>query len=138
MSDEKDILFIIRLHSHNKFTNATTQEVLEYLQYTNPSFSYMCRSAIYLVYDQNNKHPFLRSNIASDIIAHLSSELSMWIVKNTKIDLRTVGVNVLISDYEHLLKQANAFMESTNYEGVVYEGVVYEGVVYGLEVSEKE
>jgi hypothetical protein len=126
INDQDDILIIVRLYAFNPINDTPTQKILEYLQYTNPTLCYMFKSTIYLVYDQSKNPPFLRSNVASDVISHLSSELTMFIVKNTSINLRMMNVHVSTADYALLLKQTNTFMSMSNFKGTVYEPYTYQ------------
>jgi len=64
---------------------------------------------MWLIYRPHIKTPVLRSNIVSDIISYISSELATWIAKNTDIDLRMINICVETTPY----KESYSMLEKT-------------------------
>ena len=106
----QDVKLHIHIRSGVSISQSNRKRILEYMQYTKPSFSYMKHNSIVLLYDQKTKPPFFRSNVSGDIISHISSELSIWIIKNTSIDLQMIDVNISTCDYLISLKETQEIL----------------------------
>ena len=110
LPENTDMLIIIRIHTDKQLEDDIKNKLSDYLQYTNPTIINITKRTLYMLYNQKNKVSFLRSNNIADIISYLSSELAIWITKNSDIDLRMVGVSIMIGDYNDLLIECNKFI----------------------------
>jgi hypothetical protein len=101
---EDDACFMLRIYiyTENKMSMEDRIKILESLQYTHSVYSFIDRSCISLLFNPNKQVPFLRSNVASDIISSMSSEIAMWLTKNTNLNLRMINVNINVNSYEIL------------------------------------
>ncbi len=94
--------------------------ILEYLQYMHPVLSYAYSGTIYLLYNPKNKPPFLRSNVANEIISYISSELSIWMVKNGLPDPRMLDVDITIVSYKTAVQDIVNIIKTNKYTGHLY------------------
>ena len=94
--DNKSFIIIIHMHISNVLQNEDINSILEYIKDTGVAFAEIKHNKIYCTYDPTITEPLLRSNIISEIISYVASEFSIWIIKNTKIDLQMLNISLNI------------------------------------------
>lgn len=119
---DDDSCFIIRIYMYcgNPIDRKYQLPILESLQYTRSVYSFIDTNCVTLLFNPNKSSPFLRSNVVSDIIASLSSEVSMWLTKNTNIDLRMITVHIDVGEYTSLLNDFKQTISDHKLTGNLY------------------
>lgn len=120
LEDNKDFVIFIDIYSVKSYSEKDIKDILEYIQYTKPATSYMNNGNIRLLFNTKENGYFLRSNIASEVIAYISSELSIWLTKNNKPDPRMINVKIKYMNYNKALLELLEYISDNNYKGSIY------------------
>jgi uncharacterized secreted protein with C-terminal beta-propeller domain len=120
INDNDDILINVQLHTGTIPNDDESKKILDFLQFTHFTFCYMCHNTIWLVYNQKTTPSFLRSNVTSTAITYLTSELTIWILRNTFLDLHMISINISVGTYNTLLETVNIYMTDTALSGFTH------------------
>jgi hypothetical protein len=120
IDDVTDFVIEINIYTIVKLESKHQMAILEYLQFMHPTMSYICNNTIFLIFNQKQKSPFLRSNESGELIAYISSELSIWLLKNLGIDIRMVNIEISIGSYTTILHTLLKTISDNKYSGIVY------------------
>jgi uncharacterized secreted protein with C-terminal beta-propeller domain len=126
IDDNDDILINIQLYTCKNPNDNDSKRILDFLQFTHPTFCYMCHNKIWLVYNQKITPSFLRSNVASSVISYLTSELTIWIIQNMSLDLCMISINISIGDYNTLLEIVNSYIVDNTLSGFTYHNDIFQ------------
>lgn len=119
LNDDEEFVIKINIYTMKTFSLDDIQAILTYLQYTNPVVSYMYEHRIYLLYKPSKISPFLRSNKSGEIISYMSSELTLWLIKNN-IEPRMIDIHIEVREYKLLLDELLLKISENNYKGNIY------------------
>ena len=118
IEDDEDFLITINMHVMKPLSFCEPDIIMDYLQYTNPVLTYSYNNTIYLLYRPARKSPFLRSNISGEIISYLSSELTIFLIKNN-MEPRMIDIHFLIEPYNILLSNLKTTIIENKYHGKI-------------------
>lgn len=85
--------------THDKISTEDKTALLNYINDKGPVVMYHGERSIMLLFNSRIRQPILRSNVTTHIISELASELSIWILKNTKINIYSSDVSIQFGDY---------------------------------------
>jgi hypothetical protein len=132
LSDTDDFLMVITIHSSELVgVNSTAHNyscLVDHLQKTGVVLSYSYCKSIYLSYDRKKQETYLRSNVASDIISSVATDVTSYCIKNKICDPYLVEVE--------LFKQPSN--KSEEYILKLVKQHNYFGHIYGLEVLSEQ
>jgi hypothetical protein len=118
IEDHEDFAITINIYTMKPLSFCEPDIIMDYLQYTNPVLTYSHNNSIHLLYRPDKKLPFLRSNISGEIISYLSSELTIFLVKNN-IEPRMIDIHFLIEPYKTLLCNLKTTIIENKYHGKI-------------------
>jgi hypothetical protein len=117
---DTDLTINIRIHAYQPPSPETNKQILEYLQHTHPVVSYAHGYFITLLYKPDIRTPFIRSNVVRDLISYMSSELAVYLVKETEVDPRMIDIRVEQEAYTLAMTALLNTIKENQYKGVVY------------------
>jgi hypothetical protein len=123
-SQQKYPSFVITIYVHGMsyLDETDTHTILKFLSNTHPVIAYGYAQSYYLMYDSAIKEPSLRSNSFSDIISYMSSELTLFLVKNveSKKEPRFLDVRIESGVPSALMSNIKNIIKSNKYKGEIY------------------
>lgn len=120
LDTDEDFLIAIDCYTNLTLTEEQLRGIVNYLQYTKPVLTYAHRTTIYLLYQPSKQSVFLRSNVLSEIVSYLSSELTIQLMRNS-IEPRMINICVSSGAYEVLLDNLKKIITRDKYLGVIYD-----------------
>ncbi len=116
--DEVDFSLQITIHSQGAIPDYT--KLLEHLQSTNPIVSYTYCKSVYLLYSPDIKFPFLRSNVAGEIISGIAAETTRCCLINKICDPYFVEVDIICVSHEQAKNDLRQLIKNNLYYGKMH------------------
>ena len=91
--DDSNFHIKIIIYTMQSLDDKQLNSILDYLKYTNYSHAETDRNIIILYY-HHTQPAFLRSNVHHEIISYISSELTIFLLKNLLIEPRMIQVSI--------------------------------------------